>query len=139
MSTAKNKRNMLQPINVNLTYFVWFNGITDLFLFVPKPFLWVHPPILSEVRVTQSLILCVCFVDSLFDLLYFFFWHLCCLFFELWILITPFGIFKLFILVCKIIYPCNDLFLCVTRSVCTTWLRLFLHERNKNFDQSLNS
>ena len=32
---------------------------------------------------------------------------------------------------------------CVTRyagyMVCTTWLRLFLHEPNKNCDQSLNS
>jgi len=37
------------------------------------------------------------FCRLLFVLLYFFFWPLCCLsFFDLRILITPFGIFKLF-------------------------------------------
>ena len=41
---------------------------------------------LSGVRVTRSLVLCVCFVDHC---LYFFFWPLCCLFFfDLRILIT---------------------------------------------------
>jgi len=43
------------------------------------------------VRVTQSLVLCVCFVP-LFVLLYFFFWPLCCLsFFDL----DPFVLFLL--------------------------------------------
>jgi hypothetical protein len=41
----------------------------------------------SEVHVTPSLFLCVCFVDLC---LYFFFWPLCCLFFyDLRIFITP--------------------------------------------------
>ena len=35
------------------------------------------PPVFSGVRVTRSLVLCVCFVDSFFVLLYFFFWPLC--------------------------------------------------------------
>ena len=43
------------------------------------------PSILSGVRVTQSLILCACFVDRCLS---FFFWPLCCLSFDLWILIT---------------------------------------------------
>ena len=42
------------------------------------------PPFFSGVRVTQSLVLCVCFVDRCFP-----FWPLCCLFFDLRILITP--------------------------------------------------
>ena len=37
-------------------------------------------PVCREVRVTRSLVLCVCFVDSC---LFFFFWPLCCLFFDL--------------------------------------------------------
>ena len=45
-------------------------------------------PSFSGVRVTRSLVLCVC--RSLFVLLYFFFWPLCCLlFFDIRILITP--------------------------------------------------
>jgi len=45
------------------------------------------PPVFSGVRVTRSLVLCVCFVDRC---LYFFFWPLCCLFFcDIRILITP--------------------------------------------------
>ena len=49
------------------------------------------PPVFSGVRVTRSLVLCVCFVcRSLFVLLYFFIWPLCCLFFfDIRILITP--------------------------------------------------
>jgi len=36
------------------------------------------PPVFSEVRVTRSLVLCVClFSRSLFDFLYIFFWPLC--------------------------------------------------------------
>ena len=46
------------------------------------------PPAFSGVRVTPSLVLCVCFRRSLFVLLYFFFWPLCCLFFDIRILIT---------------------------------------------------
>jgi hypothetical protein len=47
------------------------------------------PPGFSGVRVTRSLALCVCYVWSLFVLLYFFFWPLRCLFFfDIQILIT---------------------------------------------------
>ena len=46
-------------------------------------------PIFSGVRVTRSLVLCVCFVDRC---LYFFFWPLFCLFFfDIRIVITPLG------------------------------------------------
>ena len=46
-------------------------------------------PVFSGVRVTRSLVLCVVFCRSLFVLLYFFFWPLCCLFFfDVRILIT---------------------------------------------------
>ena len=44
------------------------------------------PPVFSGVRVTRSLVLYVCFVDRC---LYFFFWPLCCLFFDIRIMITP--------------------------------------------------
>jgi len=47
-------------------------------------------PDFSGVRVTRSLVFCVVFYRSLFVLLSFFFWPLCCLsFFDLRILITP--------------------------------------------------
>ena len=46
-------------------------------------------PVYSGVCVTRSLVLCVIFCRSLFVLLYFFFWPFCCLFFDIWILITP--------------------------------------------------
>jgi hypothetical protein len=39
------------------------------------------PPVVSGVRVTRSLVLCVCAVDHF--VLYFFFWPLCCLSFDL--------------------------------------------------------
>jgi len=42
-------------------------------------------PVISGIRVTRSLILCVCFVDRCLSL---FFWPLCCLSFDLRILIT---------------------------------------------------
>jgi hypothetical protein len=45
--------------------------------------------VLSEVRVTLSLVLYVCFVDRCLSFCTFFFWPLCCLFFfDIWILIT---------------------------------------------------
>jgi hypothetical protein len=45
------------------------------------------PPVFSGVHVTQSLVLCLCFVDCCLS---FVLWPLCCLFFfDLWILITP--------------------------------------------------
>jgi hypothetical protein len=44
------------------------------------PTLQVHPQFLVGFRVTRSLVLCVCFVDRC---LFFFFWPLCCLSFDL--------------------------------------------------------
>jgi hypothetical protein len=46
-------------------------------------------PCFSGVRITRSLVLCICFVDRWVYLLNFFFWPLCCLFFDTQILITP--------------------------------------------------
>ena len=45
-------------------------------------------PVFSGVGVTRSLVFCVMFCRSLLVLLYFFFWSLCCLSFDLQILIT---------------------------------------------------
>ena len=45
--------------------------------------------IMNTPHKTRSLVLCVLFCRSLFVLLYFFFWILCCLFFDLRILGTP--------------------------------------------------
>ena len=57
------------------------------------------PPVFSGVCVTWSLVLCVMFCRSLFVFLSFFFWPLCCLSFDVRILINPgFGIFKLLII-----------------------------------------
>ena len=47
------------------------------------------PPVFSGDRATRSLVLCVMICKSLFVLLSFFFWQLCCLFFDLCIMITP--------------------------------------------------
>ena len=48
------------------------------------------PPVFSWVRVTQSLVLCVCFVDRCLSCCFFLFGHWCCMcFFNLRILITP--------------------------------------------------
>ena len=47
------------------------------------------PPIFSGVHIARSLVLCVVFCKSLFVLLSFFCWPLCCLSFELWLLTTP--------------------------------------------------
>ena len=52
----------------------------------------------NGVCVTRSLVLCVMFCILLFVLLPFYFWPLCCLSFDLRILITSFGIFKLILL-----------------------------------------
>jgi len=47
-------------------------------------------PVVIGVRVTRCLSFCVLFCRSLFILLSFFIWPLCCLpFFDLWILTTP--------------------------------------------------
>ena len=48
------------------------------------------PAVISRVRATRSLVLCVCFVCSRLSFCTFFFWPLCCLFsFDIRILITP--------------------------------------------------
>jgi hypothetical protein len=48
------------------------------------------PPVISGVRGTRSLVLCVCFVDRCLSFSTFVFWPLCCLFFlDLRIRITP--------------------------------------------------
>ena len=47
------------------------------------------PSAFSGIRVTRSLVLCAVLCRSLFVLLSFFFWPLCCLSFYLRILITP--------------------------------------------------
>jgi hypothetical protein len=48
------------------------------------------PPVFSGVRVTRSLVLYVCFVDSCLSFSTFFFWPLCCLFFfDIRIMIAP--------------------------------------------------
>ena len=46
-------------------------------------------PIFSDVRVAWSLVFCVQSCRSLFVVLFFFFWSLCCLSFDLGILTTP--------------------------------------------------
>jgi hypothetical protein len=46
-------------------------------------------PVFSGVRVTRCLVLCVCFVDRGLSFCTFSFWPLCCLFFDIRILITP--------------------------------------------------
>ena len=43
----------------------------------------------SGFRNARSLVFCVMFCKSLFVLLSFFYWPLCCLFFDIWLLITP--------------------------------------------------
>jgi hypothetical protein len=47
------------------------------------------PPVLSGVPVTRSLVLYVCFVDRCLSFCTCSFWPLCCLFFDIQILITP--------------------------------------------------
>ena len=46
-------------------------------------------PVFIAVRVTRSLALCVCFVERCLSCCLFFLWPLCCLSFDLRILITP--------------------------------------------------
>ena len=46
-------------------------------------------PVFSGVRVTRFLVSCVCFVDHYLSFCTFSFWPLCCLFFDIQILITP--------------------------------------------------
>jgi hypothetical protein len=53
------------------------------------------PPVFGGVRVTRSLVLYVCFVDSCLSFCTFF-WSLYCLSFDNGFWLPPFGIFKLF-------------------------------------------
>jgi len=82
--------------------------ITGLIIIVTRRMPIVEPelhtlpehPVSSGVCVPRSLVLCVMFCRSLFVLLSFFFGSLCCLpFFDLRILINPFGILDLRILI----------------------------------------
>jgi len=71
-----------------LTVIWWGHGLLEQEL-LTLPGLLSPSPVCSGVRVTRSLVLCVCF-RSLFVLLSFFFLPLCCLsVFDLRILITP--------------------------------------------------
>ena len=82
--------SLLQLQFGSLIYFVYKNK---------NVFIWIHclpcgahklTPMFTRVAVTRSLVFCVTFCRSLFVLLSFFFWPLCCLsFFDLRILITP--------------------------------------------------
>ena len=71
------------------------------------------PPVFSGVRVTRSLVLCVCLVDRCLS---FFFWPLCCLsFFDLRILIT-----SLWYLHTLITNEFGDRIMWVCQNVCCT-------------------
>ena len=52
------------------------------------------PPVFSSVRVTRSLVFCICFADRCLSF-FTFLWPLCCLFIDS---DFPFGVFKLFFL-----------------------------------------
>jgi hypothetical protein len=71
-----------------VTDLIWF----DLLFLTPLSAVFQLPvyhgdQVFSGVRVTRSLVVCVCFVDRCLSP---FFWPFCCLFFfDLWILITP--------------------------------------------------
>ena len=70
-------------------------------------------PVFSGVRVTQSLVLCVCFVDRYLSFCTFF-WPLCYLFFfDLLILIAPFGICKLFLINKAVVKLTANSFICL--------------------------
>jgi hypothetical protein len=60
-------------------------------------------PVFSKVRVVRSLVLCVVFCRSLFVLLSFFFWSLCCLsFFGFWFF--PSRCFQAFLIIFIILF-----------------------------------
>jgi hypothetical protein len=54
---------------------------------LPEPM--SSPSVLCGVRVARSLVFCVIICRSLFALMFFFIWQLCCLFFDLRLLIDP--------------------------------------------------
>ena len=49
----------------------------------------VFTPVLSGIRAARSLVFYAMFCGSLFVLLFLILWALCCLFFDIWLLITP--------------------------------------------------
>jgi hypothetical protein len=72
------------------------------------------PPVFSGIRVARSLACCVVLCRSLFVLLSFFIWSLCCLaFFDLQILITPL-VSKLCLLTISLSYVENLLYIAVS-------------------------
>ena len=75
-------------MDIMITSFLMYKGSVWLIrrvLLVQQKLPTLPGQIFSGVRVTRSLVLSVCFVDRC---LYFFFWPLCCLSFDFWILIT---------------------------------------------------
>ena len=79
--------------------------------------------VFSGVLATLSLVLCVCFVDRCLSICIFFFWPLCCLFFDLRIRITPlvssnsslkiqmlFGIHNLWFVCLMVLTPLSTIF-----------------------------
>ena len=88
---------LCRQIQRSLIFYTWCRGhkfglvsYVSLFQNKRQPTLPEHPsspPVFSGVRVTRSLVLCVCFVDRYLS---FFFWSLRCLFFfDLRIMVTP--------------------------------------------------
>ena len=77
---------ILQKLCFAILYWVtrWKPLLEQELLTLPKHL--GSPPVFSGVRVTRSLVLCVCFVDCCLSS---FFWSLCCLsFLDLWLLTT---------------------------------------------------
>ena len=74
------------PLVVNTRLTLWVPLVEQELLKLPEH--TSSPPVFSGVRVTRSVVLCVCFVDRYLSFCTFF-WPLCCLFFfDLRILIT---------------------------------------------------
>jgi hypothetical protein len=66
------------------------------------------PLLFRRIRVTWSLVFCVVFCRSLFVLLFFFFWALCCLsFFDLQILITSLWYLQTLLIQKQVIFMCT--------------------------------
>jgi hypothetical protein len=81
------------------------------------------PPVFGGVRVSRSLVLCVCFVDRCLSFCTLFFWLLCCLFFfNLRILIIPSNSSSLYI--CVQYGGCL-----IRRIVCLLFASIWFHPR----------
>jgi hypothetical protein len=72
-------------------------------------------PVFSDVRVTRSFVFWIVFCRLLFVLLSFFFWPLCCLSFDLQILITPWYLQNPY---SKFLWPWNLIFLTFEYDFC---------------------